>query len=693
MVEYSREDLEEIKPIYFPSECDISRELFLPVCKASHRFDCMSGYFSSEMFAELALPLANFFLKEGRKCRLLVSPSLTEKDVEGLKYAYKNNRHMLPLVFGEMDDLKSQLERDALKVMLGLIACGRLELRFVVMSGGMFHTKVWLFETSIGKLAIHGSSNATKSGLVRNFEQMAVSKSWSSSASAITVGELEDRFESFWDGVRNDAHILPLNKASIEAISSTAAGEDSEKSAKKIVSNYVAEINKKELKVPEWLIYDHGEYAHQGEAVAAWMKRKRGILEIATGGGKTLTSLICISKALESDGKAIVIISVPKVPLIDQWCEDVVSFGVQPVNASGLGTDNIVKELNRVRQRIKYLDEHVVLVITHDALKNERIQKAIGRYACKKALIADEVHNLGTVDFRETDLKNLDYIVGLSATPERQYDPEGTDRMFRYFGDVVYKFTLEDAIGKCLVKFKYYPHVVELSECEVEEWYEINQQIKKRGWAFESDKSDPALEILLVKRRRILECAENKVVKLKEMLRKTGVSGLKRSLIFCTDKDPQQLEDVNEFLLGMGVGFHQVTQHESRSMDRMRGIKNDFTSGAISVLTSKRVLDEGFNVPEIETAYLLASNTVRRQWIQRLGRTLRLSPKTGKKLAHIHDFVVIPPSSEPADADAKKIVVSEFERVKFFSELSLNCHEQGGGDAVMEMLIEKVKSL
>src|SRR5690606_32598132 len=136
MVEYSREDLEEIKPIYFPSECDISRELFLPVCKASHRFDCMSGYFSSEMFAELALPLANFFLKEGRKCRLLVSPSLTEKDVEGLKYAYKNNRHMLPLVFGEMDDLKSQIERDALKVMLGLIACGRLELRFVVMSGG-----------------------------------------------------------------------------------------------------------------------------------------------------------------------------------------------------------------------------------------------------------------------------------------------------------------------------------------------------------------------------------------------------------------------------------------------------------------------------------------------------------------------------------------------------------------------------
>lgn len=684
------ESLEDLKPIYFPSECDIGAELFLPVSTAANRFDCMSGYFSTAMLVELSLPLATIFINEGEKCRLLIGPDLEESDKLRLLSAFDEGEDMTPHVFKDVSELEDGIKKDAVNVMFGLIAEGRIELQIVLMKKGIFHTKAWLFDVPQGTVAIHGSSNATKGGLVRNFEQMAVSKSWVGKDSFIVTEEIKERFDGFWERCRDDSIVLPLNKASLKAISKVSKSELVYESADKILSYYEKAGQEFFLKTPRWLNYEEGEYAHQGEAIRSWMKTNKGILAIATGGGKTLTSLVCMAKAFSLEKKALVVIAVPKVPLIDQWCEDVERFGVSPINTSGMGTVDIIFKLNEARWMMRGRDGHAVVVITHDSLKNEKVQSVISKFKCPIGLVADEVHNLGTVDFNATSLSSVQVVVGLSATPVRQYDPEGTALLFSFFGDTVYEFGLSEAIGKCLVPFNYYPHLVQLEEEEVDAWLEINDEIKRMGWKFSEEGSNPALELLLIKRRRILECAENKLLKMKEILSKQGRDEISKTLIFCTDKDPAQLVEVNKYLLERGISFHQVTSEETGRRDKMRAIRDEFSTGVLSVLTSKRVLDEGFNVPQIETAYLLSSNTVRRQWIQRLGRTLRLSPSTNKVVAYIHDFVVVPPMDQPLDLDAKKIIKSEFDRVEFFTDLSLNSTEHGGGSDVMGELINMV---
>jgi superfamily II DNA or RNA helicase len=681
-------EIDSLRPIYFPNECDISKELFYPVASSADKFDCMTGYFSSEMLAELSFPLACFYSRGESSSRLLMSPALSEKDKEALFQAYESNENMLPYLFGSVEDIRHDLKYKTLEVLKALVSAGKLDLKVVLMKEGMFHAKVWLFDiVGAGKVAIHGSSNATQNGLIRNFEQITVTKGWAGKDASLTCEELQIRFDSFWNAKRADSITLPLNKRTIGLIDDVSKERDIKKTAAEIIEKFEEELRVPFLTVPSWLNFKTGNYSHQECAVGAWIKARGGILAIATGGGKTLTSLVCMAKALSGERKALLLIVVPKVPLVDQWCEDVEKFGVRPLNTSGLGTVGIVSALNQLRLNFKYSDGHAVVVMTHDAIKNNKVQAALEKIKFSKGIIADEVHNLGTFDMENTSLNTIGVRLGLSATPVRQYDEAGTQLLYKYFGDTVYEFGLDQAIGKCLVPYNYYPHLVSLDEDELDEWLRLNEKIKKMGWTLSGGESNSSLEILLVKRRKILECAENKLVKLKSLLAGKQNSEISKCLVFCTDKDPAQLDSVNGYLLNRGISFHQVTSEESGNSTKMRQIKSAFSNNELAVLTSKRVLDEGFNVPQIETAYLLSSNTVRRQWIQRLGRVLRLSPETNKKIAYVHDFVVIPPMSYGVDEDLKKIINSEFERVKYFTELSNNSIASDGGLKVMDLLI------
>ena len=184
-----------------------------------------------------------------------------------------------------------------------------------------------------------------------------------------------------------------------------------------------------------------------------------------------------------------------------------------------------------------------------------------------------------------------------------------------------------------------------------------------------------------------MESAAGKVVRLASIL-PAEKNDIRRTLFFCTDKNPEQLESLNDLLSRRGVNFHQVTAEETSSPKILSRVITSFGSGELQVLTSKRVLDEGFNIPQTETAYFLASNTVRRQWVQRLGRVLRLSPGTGKEKAVVHDFIVIPQlDAGVVDADLKSLLRGEFERMSFFSKLSLNGLESDGSIELMNEML------
>ena len=241
----------------------------------------------------------------------------------------------------------------------------------------------------------------------------------------------------------------------------------------------------------------------------------------------------------------------------------------------------------------------------------------------------------------------------------------------------VFSFTLEQAIGKCLTEYDYHVHFVELTNSEMEEWKELTVQIGSHAWKLQSNQNDPYLDNLLRLRRLVLETASGKLDILADLLDAEGSRRLRFTLIYATDKKPEQLEQANRLLQERGVLFRQLTYKETQSREKTQQILSSFQNGQLRVLTAKRVLDEGVNIPQIKLAFLLASTTVKRQWVQRRGRLLRKCDEIGKTHSVIHDFVVLPPGTsssaiESLDQDARKLVRSELARVWEFARLSRN---------------------
>jgi superfamily II DNA or RNA helicase len=703
-------ELDNLKPIYFPTECNLDTDLFFPIAKNSTGLDCMMGYFTSGSLVELARSIVCFLTSsQSHKMRFIVSPNLAVEDLGAIKDAISYDKNLLPLLFPDFSITEETLRSNTIKALCFLVASGKLKLKVAIKTKGLFHSKCWMFRTDQGDLAVHGSGNATKAGLSVNFEQLVVSRSWLGVESAYICTDLVKRFSQIWGNDYKGILCVDLNGKTLEAINELKTqycAEDNSVDAiiDKLISQLenenpppANEIETQKLAVPDWLDYESGPFAHQGAAVDAWMKNnKMGILSIATGGGKTLTSLVAATLVNQTEKNLLVVIAVPTTALLNQWAEDVRGFSVEPVNTYKKNRRDIKKSLKTSSRKLRHgFSNTEVILITHDALRSELVESF---FEIAKnipiMLIGDEVHNLGSIGFEKAAPDCFKFRMGLSATYERQFDEHGTSFLLDYFGKVVFDYPLEEAIGMCLVPYDYFVHDVYLTAEEEEEFGEVSFKIKKLSYAANKPDGDPGKErwrLLCLERRRIIESAENKIGVFDKIL-PVNKGAINKTLVFCTDKYPEQLKEVNSILNDRSINFHQITHDETGQPKLLSRIVDSFNSGVLQVLTSKRVLDEGFNVPQTETAFLIASNTVRRQWIQRLGRVLRLSPKTKKSKAMIHDFMVLPAIKENSiDDDLVSLIRSEYTRLSYFSKLSSNGLEEGGSFFKIKKLLDLVR--
>ena len=332
-----------------------------------------------------------------------------------------------------------------------------------------------------------------------------------------------------------------------------------------------------------------------------------------------------------------------------------------------------------------------VVVMTHDFLLSDEFDQLLATVPDVVAtlLIADEAHNLGRPRFLARPPERFEYRLGLSATPVLQYDEEGTQAIADFFGETVFEFSLAEAIGVCLVPYNYHLHPVELAPDEEQQWEELTQKLIRAGFKGADDgaaqgKLSPEVLALLVKRRSVLEGAAAKVPALTAQLRAVGLDDISHTLVYCSDKRPEQLITVNRSLMSEGMFVRQITAEETVDRRQMTEILESFGRGDYQVITCKRVLDEGVDLPQVRTAYLLASSTVRRQWIQRSGRILRRCNAVGKKLAYLHDFLVVPP--DPGSPTGRAILRQELDRARAFAELCANAGEPDGPFTVMEQV-------
>jgi DNA phosphorothioation system restriction enzyme len=434
---------------------------------------------------------------------------------------------------------------------------------------------------------------------------------------------------------------------------------------------------------------------YQQDAVKAWLSnRGRGILNMATGTGKTVTSLLAASELAElQDGRLALIVAAPYQHLVDQWVEDLQDFGVEPVRAyrsRQRWTDDVTAMITEFETRAR---DTVPIVTTHRTFASDHFQDIVDRLTGGRTLLTvDEVHHMGAPHLRESLTSEIHARLGLSATPERWYDEEGTAALTEYFTNgVVYEYGLKEAIDNgYLCEYYYVPHVVHLTDEEIEDYVALSRAIGKLAGQTAGDigdaeqQDDERLKRLLFKRARLIGTAENKLDTLRTLLERPGLEELQHTLIYCGDgqvggegeETKRQLRAVTE-LLGneLGVKTHQFTYEEDQ--ETRERLLTDFEGGSIDALVAIRCLDEGVDVPATRTAFVLASSTNPRQFIQRRGRILRTHP--GKDHAVIHDFVVAPPQAvrDGADDDAtfnleRSLIRKELERVSTFAEHAKN---------------------
>ncbi|MCG9132784.1 DEAD/DEAH box helicase family protein [Candidatus Poribacteria bacterium] len=697
----------DIQPLYILPKDPVTKNVLIPCFQSATSVDCMMGFFSSKILASLAPGLASFIGCSDESLRLVISPLLRTEDREAIELGTTSIEEIARESLEDFIVTENTIAQHTLKCLSWMLRHGRVEIKIALMKNALFHPKVWLFHNSDDVIAVHGSSNMTYAGVEKNIEQLSISKSWEDSNQSYIAERFCDQFGQLWENRDDFCTVIPIPQAIEENLLKTYKADvpPTETEFHKLYEAKTGSIDESSepydldrlsrpsFAIPSYLRYEDGDFEHQGRAIKAWCEAGyHGILEMATGSGKTITAMICAHRLYGAEKPLLIVVAAPYIPLIQQWCDEILPFGLKAVNLTEVqGAKGRAAELSKLKRKLRFGSSNVeIVVVTHRTLCNSDFKTELETFGCKTLLIADEVHNLGSEGFITDPPDFFDYRLGLSATPVRQYDEEGTEQLFSFFGPIVFQFTLEEAIGRCLVEYEYYVHPVELTEDEMDEWYELTEKIGKNAWRQEDPNADDEyLMKLLRDRRALLENAKNKIAALEEVLtQREDFNQLRHTLIYASDKAPQQLKDVNALLNKHGVLFHQLTHKETPDRRKTAQIIQSFQEGTLQVLSAKRVLDEGVNIPQIEKAFILASTTVERQWVQRRGRLLRKCSETSKTHSEIHDFVALPTDLDNIDPRARALIESELKRIQAFAYLAKNFGRPDGPLTHIDQLVK-----
>ena len=707
---------DSVRPAYEIPDDDLVGEILTPALRSADDARVAAGFFTSRCLAQIAGGLTAFINDSDAVLDLMVSPEISEEDREAIRRGINEPEvvleEALERLFTEARLSDSAVQRHTVETLAYLVASGRLRLRVVLMERGIYHKKIWLFRAGNEWLAVHGSGNATERGLLVNGEQMSIDRAWQDGPrSEARVQIFLEQWDRQWENRHPTALTVEVSQA-LEILRGYAAKTPPTTSDfwKAWRLDHEAGLEPDlppamrhapadhRLHVPNNLEWRDGRFCHQGMAVDALLNAVGGIVAIATGGGKTFTALIAASKMQDREPRHIcVVVLVPSRPLVRQWTKDIRAFGIDPVVLTGTGAHQRRADLERVALGFGTEHPRTEVIVMSNSLfakadSSERRWLASLPETVELVLIADEVHNLGTPSFINNPPDFFTHRIGLSATPIRQYDPDGTDQLFDFFGGPpVFEFSLRDAIeAGCLVPYSYYLHVIKLDAVEMEHYEFLTEELVRAGFRIDDDGVtvglNPKVERLLRERRGLIEQADAKLPALAAELRRMGTDTVTKTLIYTSAKPavlekPKQITAVNAILESLHIISHQYTSSETGT-SRSESILERFGSGDYQVLTAMKVLDEGVDIPQTDTAFLLASSTVRREWVQRRGRILRQAPN--KNLAHLHDFLVMPPDIE--SPIGQSLLKSELRRAAEFASIAENEFDSDGPNEVIRDL-------
>lgn len=691
-----------IKEVYNSEDDNILEDFYIPALKNAIFYDRAVGYFDAKVLTSAARGMAAF-VENGGYMRLIVGATLTREEYEAISLGY-GEREIRERLASELNEYVNayddKLFLNQLNTLTWFITNKKLDIKIALRKGGIYHEKIGIIRDAESDFIVfQGSANETNKALGPfNYESINVFKSWLPEFEGHIVPHVR-KFECLWGDNAKNTKVLDFTEIAEGVLSN------------RIQQPFVPDINR-ELTLWQEYIDSHepetdlsrGPHIpaklygcdfqlrrHQKDALNAWKENNfRGLFELATGAGKTITAIYGAVKMFENRKKLLLVISVPYQSLADQWADILRLFGIRPLVCYG-GEQRWVESLKRQLVDFQAGLIGFVGVVVVDATLNSKsrtfsdLLASLGDdYKDYFLFVGDECHHHGALATYNSLPPNAGLRIGLSATPDRGDDPDdGNENLRKYYGEIIARYTLKDALDeKVLTPYEYHIVDVTLTDEESEKYIVLSKQISKLIAYSKGSKSieqnNNALNVLLSKRARLINGTQNKPIALRKLLKNMPIT--KHSLFYCaegyvddgdeSDEDAlKQIEIISQLLHSMNWKSSQFTANENK--DQREDILKGFKDGDIDSLVAMKCLDEGIDVPACSTAFIMASSRKPRQFIQRRGRILRKSE--GKTKAVIYDFFVSLPIDSVEDSGIeRRLLIAELKRINEFSSLSLN---------------------
>lgn len=619
--------LPELQISYNTSDNDIDSEFYLPCLSWANRLERGVGYFTTGWISKNARGLAQF-VANGGTAKWITSPILDEKDYEVLSSLKEMDKSVyLEKIFEQnVEKLQTEMEQNTKNAFAWMVHDGVLEIRFAIpvcKLEGDFHTKFGIFYGPDDQVvAFEGSNNDSKKGF-SNYESFMVFMSWMGMKNYIDVEC--NKFKGLWDGRDRNVEIFKMSEAIRKKVFKLRTGERPFR-----------------IKTKTFCV-DEDKWRHQEEAKRIFLKEKRGILAMATGTGKTFTSIKIMKHLLDGNQIDRIIIIIDGNDLLRQWYLEIMEQ-----------FDNlrIFQNYSKHRQVPEFLmcKKKCILLISRQTewLLNcfNKLKKNDPISLNRTLLVFDEVHGLGSDKLcchLEGKIKAFQYRLGLSATPQRPFDEKGNFFIEQEVGPVIYKFGLSQAIQRgILCELNYIPLPYELTDEEKKEkrniiaYYEMK---KSKGESF--DETELYRRLSLVNK-----LAKNKLVQFETLINKHP-EFLERSIIFV--ETMEYGEEVQKVLSQFTYNYHTYFADDNISQ------LSKFSKGQIDCLVTCKKVSEGMDIKTVKNVILFSSERGRLVTTQRIGRSLRWNPEEPDKRANVVDFICVKfEASEDFEAAADK---------------------------------------
>lgn len=629
----SMEDLYSLKAVYKTRDGSIGAAFFAPCLRACTHYRRAAGFFSSSALVAWADSLRENEA-ESLKIELLISPQLSPEDAKAFEAAASDDART-SILSRKADDLIRDLLADPrdpahrADFFVWLVATEKLVVQFAlprhIPDAGMFHQKSGVFTFPNGMtVAFEGSANESASGYTRNYESIHVFRSWMP-GDAERLNAVAQELSDQWNRLDELLTVVPLSPASIRLIQARAQEVDPSAFERR---------RSAPVEDPKW--------RHQREAAEAFISARHGVLEMATGTGKTKTALR-IARQLMADRVDCLIVTMEGKDLLQQWYEELLEW-----RASLPSGPRIYRHFGDDHQGMTFAlaPKNAVLVVSRNQL-GKFLPMLKDRETARTLVVHDEVHGLGA-PFNRSSLdgkhKRFGYVLGLSATPEREYDDDGTAFIEREIGPTVFTFGLEDAIKRgILCEFDYVPLPYQLTQGDRERL----KLVYARQAAREKSGQPMSKEELWTELAKVYKTAELKPGVFAAYLA-TNPAILNGCILFVEEREYG--ERILPILHNAGVRYRTYYADDDRENLIM------FGKGEIDCVITCHKISQGIDIRSLRSVVLFSSARARLETIQRVGRCLRTDPGNPDKRATVVDFIL------EADEDASGPTADEVRR-------------------------------